>query len=231
RPHRRRLQRRRRDGRRPDAPHRRRAGRALRGPARRRRRAAGRRARAHAVQYELACRVPRHQPATGRRRAAHRRPPPRPRLSAGARFVAHRLAADWQSVRVVHPWGRGNPHPPLPAEARPNDTFRDLDGAVPEGEYGGVRVSYALLPFAHTDSSLYVYLPDANVIAIGGVTNGPRSAWTEIEHRGNWPEIDWWTGGRGNRIAPALETIIERTNADTIVVPAQGGLLTIEDLD
>src|SRR5690606_11648565 len=94
--------------------------------------------------------------------------------AAGARIVAHRLAADWQSVRVVHPWDRGNPHPPLPAEARPNDTFRDLDGAVHEGEYGGVRVSYALLPFAHTDSSLYVYLPDANVIAIGGVTNGPR---------------------------------------------------------
>src|SRR5690606_24759154 len=151
--------------------------------------------------------------------------------AAGGRIIAHRLAADWQSVRVIHPWDRSHPHPPLPVEARPSDTFRNLDTAEQHAELAGVRVRYARLPFAHTDSSLYVYLPDANVVAIGGVTNGPQSAWTEIEHRGNWPEIDWWTGGRGNQIAPALATVIERTNADTVVVPAQGGLLTIDALD
>ena len=151
--------------------------------------------------------------------------------AAGGRIVAHRLAADWQSVRVVHPWDPEHPHPPLPKEARPNDTFQGFDSTPRDAELGGVRVSYALLPFAHTDSSLYVYLPDANVVAIGGVTNGPASSWATIPYRGNWPEIDWWTGGRGNQIAPALRTVIERTNADTIVVPAQGGLLRIDDLD
>lgn len=151
--------------------------------------------------------------------------------ASGARIIAHRLAADWQSVRVIHPWDRERPHPALPAEARPNDTLRTLDAAEQQVEIEGIRVRYARLPFAHTDSSLYVYLPDANVIAIGGITNGPKSSWTEIEHRGNWPEIDWWTGGRGNQIAPALRTVIERTNADTVVVPAQGGLLTIAALD
>lgn len=151
--------------------------------------------------------------------------------AAGARIISHRLAADWQSVRVIHPWDPERPHAALPPGARPSETFRTLSGAEQRAEIAGVDVRYARLPFAHTDSSVYVYLPDANVVAIGGVTNGPQSGWTQIEHRGNWPEIDWWTGGRGNQIAPALGTLIERTNADTIVVPAQGGLLTPADLD
>lgn len=151
--------------------------------------------------------------------------------AAGARIIAHRLAADWQSVRVIHPWDRENPHPPLPAEARPTATFRNLDDTEQQVEIAGIRVRFARLAFAHTDSSIYVYLPDSNVVALGGVTNGPGSAWSEIEYRGDWPEIDWWTGGRGNEIAPALETVVARTNASTVVVPAQGNLLTIDDLE
>jgi glyoxylase-like metal-dependent hydrolase (beta-lactamase superfamily II) len=152
-------------------------------------------------------------------------------LGAGrARIIAHRLAADWQSVRVIHPWDPRSPHPPLTEEARPTDTFRNLDDAEQRAEIAGVEIRFARLPFAHTDGSLYVYLPHADVVAIGGVTNGPQSSWNEIEHRGNWPEIDWWTGGRGNQIASALQTVIERTSANTVVVPAQGGLLTPNDL-
>jgi cyclase len=151
--------------------------------------------------------------------------------AAGARIIAHGLAADWQSVRVIHPWDPAQQHPALPAQARPNDTFRNLDDTEQQIEVAGVPVRFARLPFAHTDSSLYVYLPDANIVAIGGVTNGQGSSWTQIEHRGNWPEIDWWTGGRGNHIAPALETVVERTRADTVVVPAQGGLLTPAQLE
>jgi glyoxylase-like metal-dependent hydrolase (beta-lactamase superfamily II) len=150
---------------------------------------------------------------------------------SGTRIVAHRLAADWQSVRVIHPWDPDNPHFPLPAEARPNDTFRALDDSEQRIEIAGVAIRYARLPFAHTDGSIYVYFPDAGVAAIGGVTNGARSAWTEIEHRGNWPEIDWWTGGRGNRIAGALQTVAERTRPNTVIVPAQGGLLSREQLE
>lgn len=156
----------------------------------------------------------------------------------GTRIIAHRLAADWQSVRVTHPWDPDNPHPALPPQARANDTLRNFDDSERQIDIEGVTVRFARLPFAHTDSSLYVHLPQSNVIAIGGVTNGPDSAWTQIEYRGNWPEIDWWTGGRGSAIAGALRTVIQRAdanasasaNADTVIVPAQGGLLSIADL-
>lgn len=151
--------------------------------------------------------------------------------AARARIIAHQLAADWQSVRVVHPWDRQHPHPALPKNARPNDTFRSLDDTERSVEIAGVQVRYGRLPFAHTDSSIYVYFPAANVVAIGGVTNGPGSSWTQVEHRGNWPEIDWWTGGRGNQIGPALRTVVTRTNAATVIVPAQGGLLTPAQLE
>ncbi len=150
--------------------------------------------------------------------------------AAGARIIAHRLTLDWQSVRVIHPWDPQTPHARLPEAARPNDTFRHLDDTELRVEIEGIRIHYARLPFAHTDSSIYVHLPDANVIAIGGVTNGPASSWSQLPFRGNWPEIDWWTGGRGNRIAPSLRTVIERSSADTVVVPSQGGLLTPADL-
>ncbi len=149
----------------------------------------------------------------------------------GARIIAHRLAADWQSVRVTHPWDPHNPHPALPAEARANDTLRNFNDSEVQLDIEGVTVRFARLPFAHTDSSLYVYLPQSEVIAIGGVTNGPESSWTQIDYRGNWPEIDWWTGGRGNAIAGALRTVVERTGDDTVVVPAQGGLLSLSDLE
>jgi glyoxylase-like metal-dependent hydrolase (beta-lactamase superfamily II) len=148
----------------------------------------------------------------------------------GARIIAHLLASDWQSVRVTHPWDPDNPHPALPAAARANDTLRNFDDAELQLDIEGVTVRFARLPFAHTDSSLYVYLPEFDVIAIGGVTNGPDSSWAQIDYRGNWPEIDWWTGGRGNAIAGALSTIIERSGSDTVVVPAQGGLLSPSDL-
>jgi len=151
--------------------------------------------------------------------------------AAGARIIAHQLAADWQSVRVIHPWDREHPHAALPKNARPNDTFRSLDDAEHSIEISGVKVRYARLPFAHTDSSIYVHFPEANVAVIGGVTNGPDSSWMQIAHRGNWPEIDWWTGGRGNQIAGALKTVVSRTNRDTVIVPAQGGVLTPAQLD
>lgn len=151
--------------------------------------------------------------------------------AAGARIIAHQLAADWQSVRVIHPWDRQNPHPALPKTARPNDTFRAFNDAEQQVEIAGVSIRYGRLPFAHTDSSIYVHFPQMNIAAIGGITNGPDSSWTRIEHRGNWPEIDWWTGGRGNQIANALQTVITRTNADTMIVPAQGGLLTPAQLE
>ena len=151
--------------------------------------------------------------------------------AAGARIIAHQLAADWQSVRVTHPWDRQHPHPALPANARPNDTFRSLDDTEHGAAFAGVATRYGRLPFAHTDSSIYVFFPDANVAVIGGVTNGPDSSWSRIPHRGNWPEIDWWTGGRGNQIAGALRTLIARTNPDTVIVPAQGGVLTRVQLE
>lgn len=148
--------------------------------------------------------------------------------AAGGRIIAHDVVRQWQMIRVIHPWDPDNPHPPLPAQARPNDTFRLFNNAPRNVEIAGVQIQYALLPQTHTDSSIYVYFPQANVAAIGGVLNGAGSSWEQTGdgYRGNWVEIDWWTGGRHAGLNAALQAVEQRTDMDTVFVPAQGRLLT-----
>lgn len=104
---------------------------------------------------------------------------------------------------------------PLPEAGRPNRTVR-TDGSL---EFAGRRIDYGYLPQAHTDGDLYVFFPETNVLVAGGVVSGER-----------WPLLDYrngaWYGGR----VRALEWLAELVEPDTVVVPAQGRLITGRDI-
>lgn len=104
---------------------------------------------------------------------------------------------------------------PLPETARPSRVTRG-EGSL---ELGGQQVDYGYLPAAHTDGDLYVYFPELNVLAAGGVVAAER-----------WPLLDYrngaWFGGR----VRALERLADLVDPKTRVVPADGRLMTGRDI-
>jgi glyoxylase-like metal-dependent hydrolase (beta-lactamase superfamily II) len=104
---------------------------------------------------------------------------------------------------------------PLPEVARPNKTTRQ-GGSL---KFGGQQVDYAYLPQAHTDGDLYVHFPEMNVLVAGGVVSGKQ-----------WPLLDYrngaWFGGR----VRALERLAKLVRPDTLVVPANGRMITGSDI-
>jgi len=130
----------------------------------------------------------------------------------GTTIVAHENTKLWLGNDFWVEW-EDRHYRPRPAHALPNDTFRVSD---PLGmSFGGRQIVYQHLPRAHTDGDIYVFFPDANVMAIGDAIYGV-----------GWPDIDWWTGGWLGGIVGGLDMILTVSNDDTRFVPARGPVLT-----
>ena len=134
---------------------------------------------------------------------------------AGTRIVAQTNTRLWLGTDVHRPW-ENFVHRALPAEARPKVTFYDNGNAV---QLKGKPLRYGYLLQAHTDGDCYVFFPDANVLACGGVIAGDR-----------WPLIDWWTGGWFGGLVEGVETLLQIANEHTRIVPAEGPVLTRAEL-
>jgi glyoxylase-like metal-dependent hydrolase (beta-lactamase superfamily II) len=104
---------------------------------------------------------------------------------------------------------------PLPAAARPTKTTRTT-GSL---SFAGQEVAYGYLPAAHTDGDLYVHFPQADIVAAGG----PVSATS-------WPLLDWRNGAWLGGLVRAHETLAGIVRPDTRIVPADGRVLTGEEL-
>lgn len=135
--------------------------------------------------------------------------------AAGAAIVAQENTRLWLTTDVTWPWNDETVEP-LPKPAQPNKTFFSEQ----ELDVGGQRVKCGhLRDCPHTDGDMYVFFPDANVLAVGDAITG----------RG-WPAIDWWTGGWIGGIVGAIDMIFNVANDDTRIVPARGPLLARADL-
>lgn len=133
---------------------------------------------------------------------------------AGGKIFAHENTRLWLGVEVERPW-EDFVFEPLPKIAQPNETFYhygDLDHA-------GSVVQYGYMLQAHTDGDMYVYLPEDNILHTGGVVSND-----------GWPLMDWWTGGWSGGLVDGLEVLISVANDDTIIVPANGPVMTKAEL-
>ena len=83
--------------------------------------------------------------------------------------------------------------PPLAPAGRPTKAFH-TEGAT---AVGNRRIEYGYLVEAHTDGDIFVFFPEANVVAVGGALAPARD-----------PELDWfgggWLGGRLDSLARML---------------------------
>lgn len=135
---------------------------------------------------------------------------------AGATIIAHENTKLWLTIDVTLPWS-GHKFEPLPAVARPNETFYDEGGLVVGDrriQYGHVRAS------PHTDGDMYVLFQDSNVLVVGEAVSGE-----------GWPSIDWWTGGWIGGVVAALESFLSIADDDTLIIPARGPVMSRSDLE
>ncbi len=134
---------------------------------------------------------------------------------ASGTVIAQENTKLWLTTDVTWPWNGETVHA-LRKEARPNKTFYTDDEIIVSGrriQYGHMR------DCPHTDGDLYVFLADANVLAVGGALCSSA-----------WQMPDWWTGGWIGGIVGGLEQLTSVANAETRIVPAQGAVLSYADL-
>jgi glyoxylase-like metal-dependent hydrolase (beta-lactamase superfamily II) len=133
---------------------------------------------------------------------------------AGARIIAHENTRLWLSNDFESPWQKRH-YTPLPREALPNDTFYTTGSLL----HGGERVDYGYVLQAHTDSDIWVFFRDSNVLVA-----------SDLLAVASYPILDYvtlgWIGGMVN----ANKALLELANADTCIVPGIGPVQTREDL-
>jgi len=133
--------------------------------------------------------------------------------AAGATVIAHENTRLWLTTDLTWPWN-GRRFEPLPADARPTETFYSR-GELPSG------VQYGYIPdAAHTDGDLYVYFPEQDVLAVGDAVSGD-----------GWPLVDWPTGGWIGGIVGGLERLQSLAGQQTRIVPGRGPVLARADLE
>lgn len=133
--------------------------------------------------------------------------------SAGVTIIAHENTRLWLTQNITWPYEGHRKFHKFSKIAQPNKTFYDK-GALDSG------IRYGYLPdAAHTDGDLYVYFPRQNVLAVGGAAYGQ-----------GWPFVDWWTGGWIGGIVGGLQRIRTIANRETKIVPAQGPVLSYNDI-
>jgi cyclase len=128
----------------------------------------------------------------------------------GGVIFAHEKTRTYLTNAVYSMTFKGR-RPALPQAARPTRTVRG-DGSM---EFTGQKIDYGYMPAAHTDSDIYIHFPAMNLMVAGGVVSAEE-----------WPLLDYrngaWLGGR----VRALERLADLVKPETRVVPANGRVMT-----
>lgn len=133
---------------------------------------------------------------------------------AGARIIAHENTKLWLGADFFVEW-QDRAYPPRPAQALPTETFY-TDGQL---NFGREPILYGHLPRAHTDGDMYLFFPNRNVLVTG-----------DLLSVGSYPILDYSTGGWIGGMLDASKALLERTDAQTRVIPGTGPLQTRADL-
>ncbi|MDT8399026.1 MAG: MBL fold metallo-hydrolase [Pseudomonadales bacterium] len=133
---------------------------------------------------------------------------------AGIPIIAHENTRLWLSTRIKLRW-QDKTYPPAPPEARPSQTFYDDYTLKLENEL----LVCSHLVQAHTDGDICVKFTRDNVLVAGGVLSSDR-----------WPVIDWSTAGWIGGMVQGLQSLLDKSDADTLIVPATGAPVTREEL-
>lgn len=126
--------------------------------------------------------------------------------AAGVRIVAHEYTRQWMQRPITVPWQQRT-YDARAAAALPTQTFRGtlaLDSAQRP-----IRLGY--LGQAHTDTDIYVHLPQDNLLIVGDVFAQDR-----------YPTLDYSTGGWIGGLLDANKMLLRLADDATRIVAATG---------
>jgi glyoxylase-like metal-dependent hydrolase (beta-lactamase superfamily II) len=129
---------------------------------------------------------------------------------SGTEIVAHELTRLWMSTEYYVDW-ENRTYTPRVAAALPTRTFYATDPQPIALKVGDEEIEYAHLPEAHTDGDIYVLFKNRNVLVTGGAVTF-----------GSYPVLDYATGGWIGGLVEATKKLLAITNAETLIVPADG---------
>lgn len=132
----------------------------------------------------------------------------------GVPIIAHENTRRWMTTRIEQHWD-GPVFEPRAEIALPTRTFYISN----ELEHGSETIRLIHTPRAHTDGDILAVFPNANVIVASG-----------IAYSGVYPSLDTATNGWIGEMLDATRTLIELSDESTIIVPADGRVLTRENL-
>jgi cyclase len=133
---------------------------------------------------------------------------------SGAKIIAHENTKLWIGADFYSDWEQRT-YKPRPADALPNETFYTNGKMI----FGAERIEYGYMPQAHTDGDIYVFFPDQNILAAGDVLSV-----------GQYPILDYVTGGWIGGLQAANQALLKVGNAETRIVPGSGPVQTHADL-
>jgi glyoxylase-like metal-dependent hydrolase (beta-lactamase superfamily II) len=132
----------------------------------------------------------------------------------GTLVVAHDNVRERMSSEQVSEFF-GRTTPASPDGALPVVTFND----TVTFHLGDQTIHAFHVPHAHTDGDSVVVLPDVNVIHAG-----------DVVFYGLYPFVDVDSGGSLPGMISAVETIAERADAETTIIPGHGPIIDREQL-
>jgi cyclase len=142
--------------------------------------------------------------------------------ASGVKIIGHTNTKKWLSQAVVSkalnqaqnaPADRA--FGPLKPEGLPKQTF----GKGGKMTFGKEKIEYTYFPLAHTDSDVYLFFPNSNVLHTG-----------DLFFNGFYPFIDYSTGGYIGGMAAAADALLKVGDAQTKIIPGHGPTGTKEDL-
>jgi len=128
----------------------------------------------------------------------------------GTAIVAHELTRLWMATEYYVDW-EDKTYTPRVAAALPTRTFYATDPQPLTAKIGDEEIDYGHLPEAHTDGDIYVLFKNRNVLVAGGAVTF-----------GEYPVIDYATGGWIGGLVAATKKLLDITNPETLIVPANG---------
>ena len=132
----------------------------------------------------------------------------------GAKILSHENTKLWIGADFYSEW-ENKRYKPRPNDALPTGTFYTSGKLT----FGNERIEYGYLPQAHTDGDIYVFFPQQNVLVAGDVLSV-----------GQYPILDYVTGGWIGGLQNANQALLKITNAETRIVAGTGPVQKKADL-
>jgi cyclase len=133
---------------------------------------------------------------------------------AGTKIIAHENTKLWIGADFYSDWEKRR-YKTRPADAFPNETFY-TNGKM---SFGTERIEYGYMAQAHTDGDIYVFFPNQNILVAGDVLSV-----------GQYPILDYVTGGWIGGLQNANQALLKLVTADTRIIPGSGPVQTRADL-